>query len=75
MARENNIDLNGVKGTGAGGRITKQDVEAYIAQQKGAPAAAQPPAAGVLLGLTAYWAAYVLLFGVIASFVFRRREF
>ena len=42
MARENNIDLNGVKGTGAGGRITKQDVEAYIAQQKGAPAAAQP---------------------------------
>src|SRR5882762_9009847 len=39
MARENNIDLNGVKGTGAGGRITKQDVDAYIAQQKGAPAA------------------------------------
>jgi len=43
MARENNIDLSGVKGTGAGGRITKQDVEAYIAQQKGAPVAAQVP--------------------------------
>ena len=28
MARENNIDLSKVKGTGAGGRITKQDVEA-----------------------------------------------
>jgi len=37
MARENNIDLSRVKGTGAGGRITKQDVEAYLAQ--GAPAA------------------------------------
>jgi len=39
MARENNIDLNRVKGTGAGGRITKQDVEAYLAQQQAAPAA------------------------------------
>jgi len=37
MARENDIDLSRVKGTGAGGRITKQDVEAYLAQ--GAPAA------------------------------------
>jgi 2-oxoglutarate dehydrogenase E2 component (dihydrolipoamide succinyltransferase) len=45
MARENNIDLSRVKGTGAGGRITKQDVEAYLAQ--GAPAApAVPPAVG-----------------------------
>ena len=41
MARENNIDLNRVKGTGAGGRITKQDVEAYMAQ---GPAPAQPAA-------------------------------
>src|SRR6516225_7346352 len=32
MARENNVDLARVKGTGAGGRITKQDVEAYLAQ-------------------------------------------
>jgi 2-oxoglutarate dehydrogenase E2 component (dihydrolipoamide succinyltransferase) len=42
MARENNIDLSKVRGTGAGGRISKQDVEAYIAQS---PAAAPPPAA------------------------------
>ncbi|MGD0868355.1 MAG: 2-oxoglutarate dehydrogenase, E2 component, dihydrolipoamide succinyltransferase [Bryobacteraceae bacterium] len=42
MARENNIDLSRVKGTGAGGRITKQDVEAYLAQ--GAPAALAPAA-------------------------------
>jgi pyruvate dehydrogenase E2 component (dihydrolipoyllysine-residue acetyltransferase) len=46
MARENNIDLGKVKGTGAGGRITKQDLEAYLAKQAPAPAAeAAPPAA------------------------------
>jgi len=39
MARENNIDLGKVKGTGAGGRITKQDLEAYLAKQAPAPAA------------------------------------
>ena len=38
MAREHNIDLRHVKGTGAGGRITKQDVEAFLAAQ-----AARPP--------------------------------
>jgi len=36
MARENNIDLSKVTGTGAGGRITKDDVEKFM---KGAPAA------------------------------------
>jgi pyruvate dehydrogenase E2 component (dihydrolipoamide acetyltransferase) len=47
MARENNIDLGRLKGTGAGGRITKQDVEGYLAGQQAAPAAqpAAPPAA------------------------------
>ena len=39
MAREINLDLAQVKGTGAGGRITKQDVEAYVAAQS-QPAAA-----------------------------------
>lgn len=46
MARENNIDLSKVKGTGAGGRITKQDLEAYIAGAQApapAPVAAAPP--------------------------------
>jgi 2-oxoglutarate dehydrogenase E2 component (dihydrolipoamide succinyltransferase) len=38
LAREHNIDLSQVKGTGAGGRITKQDVEARLAS-----AAAPPP--------------------------------
>ena len=41
MARENHIDLSRVKGTGAGGRITKQDVEAYLAAGQ-APGAAVP---------------------------------
>jgi len=50
MARENNIDLSTVAGTGAGGRITKEDVEARIAKPAAAPApapvvAAAPPAA------------------------------
>jgi pyruvate dehydrogenase E2 component (dihydrolipoamide acetyltransferase) len=40
MAREHNLDLNRVTGTGAGGRITKQDVEAYLAQAPAAPSAA-----------------------------------
>jgi 2-oxoglutarate dehydrogenase E2 component (dihydrolipoamide succinyltransferase) len=42
IAREKNIDLSKVKGTGAGGRITKDDLESYM---KGAAAQAQAPAA------------------------------
>jgi len=41
MAREFNLDLKQVKGSGAGGRITKSDVEAYMAAQ-GARTAQQP---------------------------------
>jgi pyruvate dehydrogenase E2 component (dihydrolipoyllysine-residue acetyltransferase) len=44
MAREMNLDLSQIKGTGAGGRITKQDVEAFAAQQ-GQAVVEQPPAA------------------------------
>ncbi len=47
MARENNIDLAKVTGTGAGGRITKEDVEKFIAAASApapAPVAATPPA-------------------------------
>ena len=44
MARENNIDLSKVKGTGAGARITKQDLEAYLSQSASRPAP-QPSAA------------------------------
>jgi 2-oxoglutarate dehydrogenase E2 component (dihydrolipoamide succinyltransferase) len=46
MARENNIDLAQVKGTGAGGRITKQDLEDVIAARgASAPTPAPAPAA------------------------------
>lgn len=40
MAKEHGIDLSTVQGTGAGGRISKQDIEAVIAASGGAPAAA-----------------------------------
>jgi pyruvate dehydrogenase E2 component (dihydrolipoamide acetyltransferase) len=56
MAKEHGIDLTALEGTGAGGRITKEDMEAAItaqsgttaqvaqaAPQAGAPAAAPPP--------------------------------
>jgi 2-oxoglutarate dehydrogenase E2 component (dihydrolipoamide succinyltransferase) len=42
LAREHNLDLAQVKGTGAGGRITKLDVEAYVAQAPAQPAAPPP---------------------------------
>ncbi len=38
MARENNIDLSKVRGTGLGSRITKHDLEAYLASSPAAPA-------------------------------------
>jgi len=43
LAREYSVDLTKVKGTGAGARITKQDVEAYLASQQQAPTPAAPP--------------------------------
>jgi pyruvate dehydrogenase E2 component (dihydrolipoamide acetyltransferase) len=43
MAREYGIDLAQVKGTGAGGRITKQDVEAHMSSQAARTFAAPEP--------------------------------
>ncbi len=46
MAAEQGIDLSQVEGTGPEGRITKEDLEAFIARGAGAPAATPPsPAA------------------------------
>jgi 2-oxoglutarate dehydrogenase E2 component (dihydrolipoamide succinyltransferase) len=45
MARENNIDLSQITGTGAGGRITKDDVEAYLKGSVRSAAAPAPAAA------------------------------
>ena len=43
LAKEHNVDLSAIEGTGAGGRITKEDIESVIAGQS-APAAAPAPA-------------------------------
>ena len=44
LAREHNIDLAELRGTGAGGRISKKDILAAIAAGGSRPAAAPPPA-------------------------------
>ncbi len=44
IAKENNLDLSKVKGTGSGGRITKEDALAAIAQRTAAPAPTATPA-------------------------------
>ncbi len=46
MAKEHGIDLATVPGTGAGGRISKQDIEAYLAGGAQPSAEAAEPAAG-----------------------------
>jgi len=43
MAREYNIDLSQIRGTGVGGRITKHDVEAHMSSQAARTYAAPPP--------------------------------
>jgi pyruvate dehydrogenase E2 component (dihydrolipoamide acetyltransferase) len=40
IAKENNLDLSQIPGTGVGGRITKDDVLTYISQRGNAPATA-----------------------------------
>ncbi len=46
IAKENNINLAQVPGTGLGGRITKEDIEAFVAKYgKGGSAAPAQPAA------------------------------
>ncbi|HRE49421.1 MAG TPA: dihydrolipoamide acetyltransferase family protein [Aggregatilineales bacterium] len=45
MAAEHGVNLNLLQGTGMNGRITKKDVEAYLAGRGGSAAAAPAPAA------------------------------
>ena len=47
LVREHGVDLGEVGGTGEGGRITRRDVEGYLARrpEEAAPAAATEPAA------------------------------
>jgi pyruvate dehydrogenase E2 component (dihydrolipoamide acetyltransferase) len=48
LARENDIDLSEIRGTGAGGRVRREDVAAYLEErgQRPAAAAAAPERAG-----------------------------
>jgi pyruvate/2-oxoglutarate dehydrogenase complex dihydrolipoamide acyltransferase (E2) component len=41
LAREHDIDLNAIAGTGMGGRVRKEDILAYVAQQQAAPTPAE----------------------------------
>lgn len=45
MASEHGLDLDDVPGTGPGGKVTKEDVEAYLAATEGA-SEPQPPMSG-----------------------------
>lgn len=44
LAKESNVDLAKVRGTGMGGRITKEDIQAFIDKQKAAPSQPAPQA-------------------------------
>jgi len=58
LAEERRIDLRLVKGTGQGGRVSKRDIEAYLAQKESPvavtapppPTGAFPPTPGALFG-------------------------
>jgi 2-oxoglutarate dehydrogenase E2 component (dihydrolipoamide succinyltransferase) len=43
LAREHNVDLAKVNGTGTGGRVTKQDVLSFVENRTAAPVAAPAP--------------------------------
>ena len=45
LARDNNVDLSRVHGTGMGGRITKQDIMAFIEKGPATPASQAAPTA------------------------------
>jgi pyruvate/2-oxoglutarate dehydrogenase complex dihydrolipoamide acyltransferase (E2) component len=46
LVREHNLDVTQIPGSGAGGRVTRDDVLAFVAAREGAPTAAEaPPAA------------------------------
>src|SRR6266498_1632336 len=43
IARENNIDITNIQGSGVSGRVTKNDILGYIQQPKEQPAPAETP--------------------------------
>lgn len=57
MARENNVDLKQVKGSGTGGRVTKQDIENFLASRQAPPALAAPAPAPAPAAAPPAWTA------------------
>ncbi len=53
LAQEHGVDLSQVRGTGLGGRITRKDVEAFIAARAAGAPAAPPAAAAAPAGVAA----------------------
>ncbi len=47
IAEENNLDVEKIKGTGKGGRVTKEDVMAAVANKSAALAASSDPSANI----------------------------
>lgn len=45
LASENGVDISDIQGTGLGGRVSKKDVEDFIAQRSARPAREAPPQA------------------------------
>jgi 2-oxoglutarate dehydrogenase E2 component (dihydrolipoamide succinyltransferase) len=43
LARDKNVDITKLRGTGTEGRVTKADVEMYLQRQETVPVAEQPP--------------------------------
>ncbi len=43
IAREHNVDIGALRGSGVGGRVTKQDILTFIEGRPAAPAGAVPP--------------------------------
>ncbi|HVR88685.1 MAG TPA: dihydrolipoamide acetyltransferase family protein [Candidatus Limnocylindria bacterium] len=50
LAAESGVDLSQVRGTGLGGRVSRQDVEQYVAQQQRPPTQSRPAAASAQPG-------------------------
>jgi pyruvate dehydrogenase E2 component (dihydrolipoamide acetyltransferase) len=53
LAREHDVDLSQVQGSGSGGRVRREDVEAYVQQRGQQPAAEAPAAKGEARGKAA----------------------
>ncbi len=55
IAAEHGVDVAAVRGTGQSGRVTKQDIMAFLERQDRAPAEAARPAAAAPAGADDFW--------------------